>query len=229
VVPVKVGGQISTLELIDESGCKSAISGGQKSGGHWSAQPLPDGDGAGITLLIGEGVATCLSAQQATGYVAVAALYSGNLLAVAREMRERFPKAVLVILADLVKAAGDPDPHAIEAARTVGGRLVIPDFGEDRPSGMTDFNDLHQLQGLEAVAECIRRQMAAFSSAQDGTPPGSEDVPRSDSQHKEGPRKARDGQGEAPGSSKAWGGGQTRPDTGTAPGNAESLRRLLRS
>ena len=53
-------------------------------------------------------------------------------------MRERYPQAVIVILADLVKATGEPDPHAIEAAQKsalVG--LAIPDFGTDRDPDMT--------------------------------------------------------------------------------------------
>jgi putative DNA primase/helicase len=71
------------------AGRKSALYGGAKTGGYWAAQPLPDGDGTGLTLLIGEGVATVLSAREATGDPAIAALSSSNLLAVTREMRKR--------------------------------------------------------------------------------------------------------------------------------------------
>jgi putative DNA primase/helicase len=110
VAPVKIASELSTLELIDETGRKSALSGGKKSGGHWPAQPLPDGDGTGLTLMIGEGVATVLSAREATGHPAVAALTSSNLEAVAQQMRELYPQAALVILADLLKETGEPDP-----------------------------------------------------------------------------------------------------------------------
>src|SRR5579864_3046245 len=41
VVPVKVGDELSTLELIDINGRKSALAGGAKAGGYWAAQPLP--------------------------------------------------------------------------------------------------------------------------------------------------------------------------------------------
>jgi putative DNA primase/helicase len=136
VVPIKVAGELSSVEFIDEVGRKSALYGGAKAGGYWAAQPLPNGDVAGLTLLIGEGVATVLSAREATGHLVIAALSSGNLLAVAREMRNRFPAAKLGILSDLVKATGDPDPHAIEAACAVGGLLAVPDFGEDRHAGL---------------------------------------------------------------------------------------------
>lgn len=134
VVPVKQGDRLSTLELIDGDGRKAALPGhGTKAGGYWASEPLPDGDGDGLTLLIGEGVATVLSSKKASGHLAIAALSAGNLPAVAKAMRERHPEAVIVILADLVKATGAPDPHAIEAARFVGGKLAIPDFGADRP------------------------------------------------------------------------------------------------
>jgi putative DNA primase/helicase len=159
VVPVKVDGTLSTLELIDETGRKPALYGGAKAGGYWAAQPLPNGDGAGLTLLIGEDVATVLSAREATGYLVIAALSSGNLLAVAREMRERYPKAVLVILVDLIKATGEPNPHAVQAACAVAGLVAVPDFGENRPEPLKDFNELAVHQGREAVGECIRRQI----------------------------------------------------------------------
>ncbi|MER2601378.1 MAG: PriCT-2 domain-containing protein, partial [Candidatus Competibacter phosphatis] len=156
VVPVKQGDRLSTLELIDGDKRKAALAGrGSKVGGYWATERLPDGDGAGVTLLIGEGVATGLSASEATGHPAIAALSSGNLPTVAKAMRERYPAAALVILADLVKATGEPDPHAIEAARSVGGKLAIPDFEGDRPEAATDVNDMAAWCGPQAVARAV--------------------------------------------------------------------------
>ena len=156
VAPVKQQGRLSTLELIDESGSKAALAGrGTKAGGYWATERLPEGDGSDLLLLVGEGVATCLSATAATGRPSVAALSSGNLPTVARAMRERYPAGVLTILADLVKATGQPDPHAVEAALAVNGRLAVPDFGADRDPGMTDFNDLAVLAGDDAVRLAI--------------------------------------------------------------------------
>lgn len=156
VVPVKQGDRFSTLELIDGDNRKMALAGrGSKVGGYWASKRLPDGNGTGLTLLIGEGVATVLSAAEATGHPAIAALSSGNLPAAAKAMRERYPAAALVILADLVKATGEADGHAIEAARSVGGKLAVPDFGTNRVPNMTDFNDMAVICGLEAVANTI--------------------------------------------------------------------------
>jgi putative DNA primase/helicase len=175
VVPVKQGDGISTLELIDGDKRKAALAGrGSKVGGYWASERLPDGDGAGLFLLIGEGVATVLSASAATGYPGIAALSSGNLPTVAKAMRERYPAAALVILADLVKATGEPDPHAIEAAKVGAGKTAIPDFGTDRDPDMTDFNDLFILGGPEAVAQAIAN---ATTPARGEHQPGNDDAP----------------------------------------------------
>lgn len=156
VVPIKVGDALSTCELISAAGCKTALFGrGTKAGGFWAAQPLPAGGGDGVTLLVGEGVATVLSAKGGSEYLGVAALSSGNLMAVATAMRKRFPSAVIVVLADLVKTTGDADPHAVEAASSVGGKLAVPHFGDCRPDGATDFNDMANLCGEASVRRAI--------------------------------------------------------------------------
>lgn len=155
IVPVKIGDALSTVEMIDDNGRKSALYGGAKAGGYWAAQPLSDGDGAGLTLLIGEGVATTLTAKEASGQVGIAALSSGNLSAVARALCKRWPAAAIVMLADLGKFTGEPDRHAVEAALAVGGRVAIPEFGTDRTEASTDFNDMAAQCGIDAVGLAI--------------------------------------------------------------------------
>jgi putative DNA primase/helicase len=166
VVPVKQGDALSTVELIDGKGRKTALAGrGSKAGGHWATRRPPDD---ADVLLIGEGVATVLSASEATGHVGIAALASGNLMAVARAMRDRYQGAELVLLADLLKTTGLPDPHAVEAARAVGGKLAIPDFGPQRDPGDKDFNDLFVRCGAEAVQKAVAS--ASAPSAQQPEP-----------------------------------------------------------
>jgi putative DNA primase/helicase len=156
VVPVKQGCVISTVELIDGSKRKAALAGrGTKAGGFWATERLPEGDGENLTLLIGEGVATVLSCSEATKHIGVAALSAGNLLAVTEELRGRYPSAELVILSDLVKATGGPDPRAIEASKRSSAKLAIPDFGEPRDQAMTDFNDMASVRGINAVKSAI--------------------------------------------------------------------------
>lgn len=168
IVPVRIGDRLTTVELIDETGRKSALAGGAKASGFWATQRLPDGDGAGLTLLVGEGVATVVAVSQSAGYPGIAALSCGNLLAAAKAMRERYLKADIVVLADLVKSSGEPDSHAIEAARAVGGRLAVPDFGRNRAPDIKDFNDLLVRFGAEAVKRDIAK--AAVPADDDGWP-----------------------------------------------------------
>lgn len=165
VAPVKIGDNLSSIEMIDETGRKSALAGGAKAGGYWAAQALPEGDGAGVVVLVGEGVATVLSAREATGHLAVAALSAGQLEAAARSIRDRHPRASIVVLADLLKDSGRPDERAAQAARAVGGIVAVPDFGNERGAADTDFNDMAQRVGLAAVRRAIEAALASPEQA----------------------------------------------------------------
>ncbi len=66
-----------------------------------------------------------------------------------------------MLLADLVKTTGEPDPHAIEAARTVGGLVAAPFFGADREPGQTDFNDMEAARDMDAVRDAIKQARQA--------------------------------------------------------------------
>ena len=155
-IPVNQHGRLSTLELIDEAGKKSALRGRHtKSGGFWSTEVLPADSNTTETLLIGEGVATVITATVATAHIGIATLSSGNLCNVCEQMRARYKSADIVVLADLERNSGKPDAHALDAARKVSGRIAIPDFGSSRDQSQTDFNDLSAVIGSEAVCQII--------------------------------------------------------------------------
>jgi putative DNA primase/helicase len=79
VVPLKAGADFVGVELIDRDGRKSTPYGTAAKGAFWSPEPLPDGDGTDRRVLIGEGVATMLSARQALpGDVCIASRTAGN-------------------------------------------------------------------------------------------------------------------------------------------------------
>lgn len=152
VAPVMADGKLSTIEMIDGDGRKSALAGGVKAAGFWAAQAMPE---TLDVLMIGEGVSTTLSSSQCTGYPAIAALSVGGMMAVAKAMRERYPDASLVLLADLDKATGKAHEMAVKAAQAVGARLAVPDFGETRQPDQTDLNDMHSARGADAVKAAI--------------------------------------------------------------------------
>ena len=137
----------------------------------------------GATILcISEGWATGATIHEATGYPVAVAFNAGNLLAVARVMREKFPALTLIICADDdSQIDGNPGlTKATEAARSVGALVAIPDFGANRPDKATDFNDMAaalQGQGLEAVRNTIG---ATLESGNTFTPPEAENATTGD-------------------------------------------------
>jgi putative DNA primase/helicase len=76
---------------------------------------------------------------------------AGNLAPVAKTLREKMPDARIIICADDdYQTEGNPGvTKAKEAARICGGVVATPDFGDTRPDGATDFNDLRKAQGME--------------------------------------------------------------------------------
>lgn len=143
VVPLKAGADFVGVELIDSDGRKTVPFGTATKGAYWSPESLPDGDGAGRRVLIGEGVATMLSARAAfPGDVCIAGRFAGNLPAVGEAMRRLYPQARIVILGE----RGGGWKFAVRAAQLAGALLA--DFG-------SDANDVHQAQGLDAVRVVI--------------------------------------------------------------------------
>lgn len=152
-IPMRADGVIHSLQFIGPDGEKRFLTGGRVSGCYFSIGN-PKGSAA---LCICEGFATGASIHEATGYPVAVAFNAGNLLSVAKAMREKFPELPLILCADDdSKTEGNPGlTKATEAARSVGGLLAVPDFGSDRPRGATDFNDMAQLCGLDTVRLCI--------------------------------------------------------------------------
>ncbi len=156
-----------TVELVDESGRKAALAGrGTKTGAHGRLdgfQGVPD------MVVVGEGGTTTLATLAALrGHNTAAFMTSSNsnMPTVAKAIRAQYPGARIIILADLVKATGEPDPKAVEAAQAVNGSLAVPDFGPDRKYDDKDFNDLASApaHGLDAVYRCIEAALAAKKS-----------------------------------------------------------------
>ncbi len=162
VIPMRADGVIHSLQFIGPDGEKRFLAGGRVSGCYFSIGN-PKGSAA---LCICEGFATGATIHEATSYPVAVAFNAGNLLSVAKAMREKFPELPLILCADDdSKTEGNPGlTKATEAARSVGGLLAIPDFGTDRPEKATDFNDMAALSGLDAVRRGIENTFPADSS-----------------------------------------------------------------
>ncbi|MCW2314323.1 PriCT-2 domain-containing protein [Rhodoferax antarcticus] len=147
---------VHSLQLIKPDGTKLFMSGGAKAGHFYAigSQPLLV-DGQPVFVLA-EGYATGASVHEATGHLVRVCMDAGNLLNVAKVLRQEAPEATIVIAADNdTQTDGNPGmTAACKAARAVGALMAFPPDGGD-------FNDLHLTCGLQAVAEVIGHATAA--------------------------------------------------------------------
>lgn len=147
-----ITGHIHTLQTITSEG-KRFEPGSRKTGCFYAIDP--DNKLGQEPILITEGFATAASVHIATKLPVIAAFDAGNLEPVATALREKYPEAPMLILAD--------DDHGLEtnvglekahqAAKAVGAKVLSPAFtAEDKAKGLTDFNDLHQARGDKGLA-----------------------------------------------------------------------------
>lgn len=126
---------------------------------------------ASAVVLIAEGYATAASLHEATGLCVVVAFDAGNLMPVAQAIAKRYRRArILVCADDDAFSAGNPGVTAASAAAlAVGGEWVAPRFADDearrtafetKGRKLTDFNDLHLLEGLHVVRAQIESRLS---------------------------------------------------------------------
>lgn len=145
---------LCNAQFIQADGTKRFKTGGKKKGCYCAI-----GNPENRTAVICEGFATGASIAQATDYYVLVAFDAGNLLPVAERIKAVLPTDWRLIIAGDNDAYGETNTGADKAracAHTVGAECVIPDFtGCEITHAPTDFNDLHQLAGPEAVKSQI--------------------------------------------------------------------------
>ncbi len=172
------GLRIQTLQTIDREGKKHFEPGGKKAGAmhligldqfkemaaeqeRAKKEPLLHQNDA-PEILMAEGFATGASLHMATGKPVAVAFDAGNLKPVAIKLRENFPQAKIIICADNDHKAKKNVglKKTLDAAQAVQGQVLVPDFTDaEKKKGLTDFNDLHQERGLEAVTELLKQAL----------------------------------------------------------------------
>ena len=164
LVPIRnIDGQITSLQAIFQNENpqlgrdRDYLPGGQKRGCFHVIGNKPTG--ANPVIVICEGYSTGASIHMATGHCVVVAFDAGNVPTVAKLMRQQFGRATIIVAADNDQwheegKQNDGVHFARQASITSGGLLVVPKFAKlsDEP---TDFNDLHALEGLNAVRSQI--------------------------------------------------------------------------
>ncbi len=151
LVPMRdTAGRLWNLQRIRTDGVKRYLRDGRVVGlycpvgrltaptpsGGWTSEPVTH-------LLIAEGWATAMALHLSTGLPCAAALSAHNLEAVARALRQKYPRARLTVCAD-------HDPVGIDKARAaaalVRGHLAIP------PEAGADWWDVWNRSGADRVA-----------------------------------------------------------------------------
>lgn len=144
------GGELTSLQSIDPAGHKLFEAELPVAGSAFvmgTSIPM-----AKAPVLVCEGFATGASLHEATGRTVVVTFNAGNLTKVAERLVAAFPKTRWIV-------AGDDDRHkapnvgreaAGNAAQVLRCETVFPVFPEGHLG--TDFNDMAQLSGQEAVA-----------------------------------------------------------------------------
>ena len=177
--------EMVNVQQIDEQVEKRFLYGGQKSGGY----AILNGTHADMAqgFYIAEGYATAASVHWATGKPVVIAFDAGNLPVVAARIAERDilpPETPIYLAADNDRVSQTGLTKAIEAAAWLGERAQIrlPEFDandiatwqqkhgqldkDGKEQFPSDFNDLMELRGSNAIQTAIHAPLSAERIAQ---------------------------------------------------------------
>lgn len=164
-------GQIWTVQSVNPY-FKSFMKGGKKHGLFTvvGAENITSIDNQ-KPLIIAEGYATAASVSKALDQPVIVAFDSGNIDAVARELRTQYPTRLMIIAADndhnapkQLDVNGKPKPNvglemATNAAKKHGAGVMAPQFKEGEKG--SDWNDFATEKGSEEMRKHISEQMAA--------------------------------------------------------------------
>ena len=161
VIPVYDNNRILwNLQTIKPNGFKLFYKGAKVQGCYY---PIGFLSNMPPQIILCEGYSTGASIHQATGIPAAVCFSANNLESVAKSLRAKYPKTKITI-------AGDDDQFnsintgrnkSFIAAKQVNASTIFPIF-KDLSTKPTDFNDLHCLEGLEAVREQFTRICNVF-------------------------------------------------------------------
>jgi putative DNA primase/helicase len=142
--------KLHSLQQINLDGRKKFLADGAISG---NFIPVQIGDEDKKTLIISTGFATGASLAKANAYAKViAALNDGNLDKVASKMRANYTDWRIIIAGDDDRMTeGNPGrTKATKAADRHGCEVALPEWPQDAPQDLTDFNDLACLVGHDS-------------------------------------------------------------------------------
>jgi len=159
VIPIYIDNKISSLQFINVDGNKKFLQGGKIAGGSCLLGEINEKS----PIFICEGYATGASIHESTGKPVAVSFNAGNLMKVAKLLRDLYPKHPLIVAGDDDwKTANNPGKQsATEAATAVGAKLVFPYFKDPRQDKWTDFNDMVADQGMFITGVALEDAIAS--------------------------------------------------------------------
>lgn len=167
---IDVTGKQWSIQYIQEDGTKRFAKDGRKEGCFHVVGGM-DALASAPAVVIGEGYATAVQLKQVLGYATVCAFDAGNLAIVAQDLHRKFPDKPVVIAADddrhleMTQGANPGRTKAEEAARLVGGKVVLPIFapGEnDYPADLENVTPAHYREQQRTGSALSEEQLAAL-------------------------------------------------------------------
>ncbi len=156
IIPLhNIEGEIRGVQFINQDGSKHFLSGIEKKG---NFTLLSDDAKDATKLLVCEGFATGASLHEATKLPVAVAFDAGNIESVSKALSEKYKGVEITICADNDQYRDNNVglEKAKKAALAVGAKLAVPQFSkEEQAQKLTDFNDLHKAEGLEAVSKQV--------------------------------------------------------------------------
>ncbi|WP_423359074.1 toprim domain-containing protein [Pseudomonas citronellolis] len=141
LVPLYLDGALVNLQRIGADGGKRFLRGGRITGCYSPLGSITPGR----RLYVCEGWATGASIHESSGNPVACAMNAGNLKPVAMALRAKYGDLVELVIAgdDDRQTLGNPGRTSATAAALAAGALVtFPDWPDDCPPTLSDFNDL---------------------------------------------------------------------------------------
>lgn len=156
VIPVYIGGKITSVQTINGDGDKIFLTDGEIKGGFF---PLATSIEEKTVIIMCEGFATGASIREVTKLPVIVAFNAGNLKYAAKVIKDKYPDSEIVFAADndfnTKRQNGDEWNPGLDAAKQAalaigGARVICPELVNDKN---TDFNDVFIALGADAVAK----------------------------------------------------------------------------
>lgn len=152
LLPVLTNGEISSLQYIDAQGNKRFLPGGAIKGGYC----ILEGDKS--VIYICEGWATGCSIHEATGACVYVCYQVSNIYDVTSFIKKENLSSIIKIAADNDRfKEGNPGlSKALIVGQSLECEVIVPEFKIQEWG--TDFNDLHQQEGLDYLKEFFNKK-----------------------------------------------------------------------